>query len=341
MEIPLQHILIIDPKHKSYIRALSLSARNVGFAVTACVTIQEGLKILKESTEKIESVLLSSVFSNALTGIKQVDQFLPVIMLLADRSACEVSIGAESLKNGAYNFISKADFDVAVLFGILNGAVSLYREARKAFRYDDLKAAYQERRPLYEQMLQTSQMLLHNRLRGQLMFPPSGESRVKEFSSLYDKLLQKEKIEGPVANPFARFTDIAGLRLVFFNADDMQKASTLISESDDFIDARRNGRPKPDDRLTRGYRAIHFDLMINPDKRCGLEEYKQLTGVPCEVQLKTIFAHAWSKVHHLLVYKNQSTSRISSVEFDNAAIRLESIEEQITHLCRLYHTNGN
>jgi len=39
------------------------------------------------------------------------------------------------------------------------------------------------------------------------------------------------------------------------------------------------------------------------ENRTNLVEYQDLKGVECEIQVKTIFDHAWTQIDHWLSYK--------------------------------------
>ena len=151
----------------------------------------------------------------------------------------------------------------------------------------------------------------------------------------------------PGIEPFKRFSDLAGVRIIFYNKTDMKKAIKLFKNSGDFVDFKQGGVPQPDDRFAEyKYRAIHFDVVLDPDKRCSLPEYCMLNEIPCEIQFRTIFAHSWSKVHHALSYKQMDEMNLSTGEqqqldtdFKEAAKNLESIEQQITDLCAKYYPN--
>jgi ppGpp synthetase/RelA/SpoT-type nucleotidyltranferase len=239
----------------------------------------------------------------------------------------------------------KTNFDLVSLFQMLKVAVSQYQSNTELERHTALKEEYRNKIGAFEKMLYTTEMILQNTLKGKLMFPPTFEKRVKDFKSFYEKTKQKEQKEGFIADPFTRFTDVAGLRIIFYNAVDLQKAVDLLLATNDFIDVKTGSNLVADDKSkTYGYRAVHFDVKLNEKKRLHLEEYQMLLNTPCEVQFKTIFAHSWSKVYHALSYKQMDEMDLSTreqqqldIDFKEAAKNLESIEQQITDLCAKYH----
>jgi ppGpp synthetase/RelA/SpoT-type nucleotidyltranferase len=99
------------------------------------------------------------------------------------------------------------------------------------------------------------------------MFTPVIEKRVKEFKSFYKKIVDKESKEGYIEYPFKRFSDLAGLSVIFFNNQDLNTAAELLSNSNDFLDWRSKTQLKQDEKYeSYGYKAIHFDTILNPEK---------------------------------------------------------------------------
>lgn len=212
-------------------------------------------------------------------------------------------------------------------------------------RYKSLKEGFAAKRNLYESMLEAAQMIIRNILQDKLMFQPEFQSRIKNFESFYQKILRKEENEEKICEPFERFCDVAGLRVIFYNSDDLEKAVKLIEDSGDFVNFADGKKLKGDDKSkSYGYRAVHLDAKLNPEKRCHLKEYSDLRQISCEMQFTTVFAHAWSKTHHALSYKNNGEINLSEEkqrELDNAfvvaAANLEDIENKITRLTKEFY----
>lgn len=212
-------------------------------------------------------------------------------------------------------------------------------------RYRSLKEQFAAKRGLYKSMIEASQMIVRNILRDKLMFQPEYQSRIKDFESFYKKILRKEENEETICEPFERFCDVAGLRVIFYNSDDLEKAVKLVEDSGDFVNFSDGKKLKGDDKSKAyGYRAVHLDAKLNPKKRCELKEYSDLRQISCEMQFTTVFAHAWSKTHHALSYKDDRDASLSEEkqkELDNAftvaAANLEDIEKKITRLTKEFY----
>lgn len=362
MKPGLHTILLIDDSYSKFIEGFVSVSKTNGYIIQAFANIKEGLAFLETNETEIGAVLLDLSFTpnnfegiEALQKIKIKNALLPVIMLAGSQSEKDMSQAVACMREGAFNYVVKTNFDLVSLFRMLKVAISQYKSNTELERHTALKEEYRSKIVAHEKMLYTTEMILQNILKGKLMFFPTFEGRVKTFKSFYDKIKQKEKIEGFIADPFARFNDLAGLRVVFYNAVDMQKAVELLQAADDFVDAKKGSSLVADDKeKSYGYRAFHFDVRLNEPKRLYLEEYQMLSNIPCEVQFKTIFAHSWSKVYHALSYKQMDEMNLSNLEqqnldadFKEAAQNLESIEQQITDLCRKYYpktqtiTNAN
>lgn len=352
MEGTSQTILLIDDSHSKFSVGFAKVGKSYGFTIHAFDSIQAGLLFLSLNEKEIVAVLLDLSFTpnkyegvEALQQIKKNNALLPVIMLPETYSEKDIETAVNCLKAGAFNYVVKKDLNPASLFPMLKVAVRQYVVNTDLHRYNSLKEEYANKVPMYEQMLNTTEMILKNTFQNKLMFSPTFEKRIKGFNSFYDKVLSKEKEEGNITEPFKRVTDIAGLRVVFYNSADMLKAIQLLTAANDFKNVKAVGELKGDDKSkTYGYRAVHFDVKINSEKRMHLDEYKILSEVPCEIQFKTIFAHSWSKVYHALSYKEIGELKLSTEEkekldadFKTAAKDLEAIEKQITDLCAKYY----
>ncbi|MGY3214487.1 hypothetical protein [Mucilaginibacter sp. HD30] len=351
MEAEKKTILLMDKNYGRYVFEFGQFSREQGFTPVPFADVSEGLKHLAMQPENVVAVLLGLSFSkggyeglDALKKIKAADPHLPVILLTVGSSEEELAKAAEGLRLGAFSYIIKDRLDTVSLFHILKAAVDQYVQNRELGRYRNLKESFTAKAAAYKQVIYTAELILANNLEKHLMFSPLFESRVKTFDSFYNKILKKEAEEGPITDAYQRFNDLAGLRIVAYNSEDMDKAVALLRQTDDFIDA--NGRPEifVDYKDTEaGYRAAHLDLMLNPAKRAGLAEYQPLMGLSFEVQVKTIFAHSWSKIYHKLGYKEHPTGVLAEEiqeqlnrDFKSAAVTLEEIEKQINTLCLRY-----
>lgn len=349
-------ILLIDDDYTGFIEGLSLPAKAFQLDVIGFETIENGLEAFQRNQEKVGAILLDLSFTagnyegvEALEKIRAISHLIPVIILTGSQSANDLKMAVNCMKNGAFNYVLKTNLDPASLFEMLKVAIKQYESNTDAERHSQLKEELNSKRNAYDKMLHTTEMIVSDLLKGQMMFPPTIEKRIKEFKSFYNKLLSKEEKEGFIVEPFKRLTDVAGMRVIFYNTVDLEKAVELLKSSDDFLSIDGKTAIKEDDKSNSyGYRAVHFDVKVNPAKRLHLKEYEGIEEIPCEIQFKTIFAHSWSKVHHAFSYKQNGTVALDSEtqkmlneDFNTAAKNLEDIENQITILCKKYAAATN
>lgn len=129
----------------------------------------------------------------------------------------------------------------------------------------------------------------------------SVEARVKERNSLSGKITRKHF----KYNDISEITDIVGFRIITHFNHEVSKVSSLI-ESNFEID-RENSIDKSStlepDRF--GYVSIHLVSKIS-QSRSGFFEYKKISGIKFEIQIRSILQHAWAEIEHDLGYKSGS-----------------------------------
>jgi ppGpp synthetase/RelA/SpoT-type nucleotidyltranferase len=207
-------------------------------------------------------------------------------------------------------------------------------------RWDSLIKDLDDRKQAFENMItQTVDLLSKNILtKNHFIFKPEFKFRVKDKTSVWNKLLKKEGENGYIGDPFLRFTDFAGVRIVFFNMLDLKKGIDLIKKSGHFVNVDGDGAIKVDNRIRAlGYRAFHLDVKLHPDKYAS--DFPDLLDVPCEIQIKTTFADAWSDIHHKMTYKDVRRTPLTEKQRDNldsefrkAAGFLEGVDDVIAKL---------
>ncbi|MCB9257289.1 MAG: hypothetical protein H6579_09175 [Chitinophagales bacterium] len=344
-------ILLIDDDFSNFIDGLAIAAKGNRLKMEGSSSIANGIEHFRANQNSVGAILLDLSFTpgnyegvEGLVQIRSTNQLVPVIILTGGNSKNELSKAVECMQKGAYHYFLKGELNIPTLFLTLTKAIQQYDVNEENERHSKLKEEFISKLPTYNKMLNTTEIIISNMLNGEMMLPPTIEGRVKEFKSFYNKLLSKEKKEGKITEPFKRITDIAGFRVIFYNAMDLEKAVEIIKSSKDFLAIDGSSSIVADDKTnTFGYRAVHFDLKINPALRLHLKEYEGIDDIPCEIQFKTIFAHSWSKVHHAFSYKqngtvalNAETQEMLNEDFNVAAKNLEDIENQITALCKKY-----
>lgn len=124
--------------------------------------------------------------------------------------------------------------------------------------------------------------------------------RTKTRASLADKLARPDK----EYRALGEITDLAGIRVTTYWADDVDRVATLLEAEFDIdaknsIDKRRIHDP---DRF--GYMSLHYVATLSVT-RCTLPEYRHLGGIKFEAQIRSILQHSWAEMEHDLGYKTK------------------------------------
>ena len=127
--------------------------------------------------------------------------------------------------------------------------------------------------------------------------------RVSSRAKSVDRFVQKaEKAEGgkpKYSDPLIQIQDQIGARIVTFYPLDIPAVSDIVTryfhpiESVDIV---------PDADNEFGYVGKHFILLLPSDVIAGFGDVKDIPSF-FELQIKTLFQHAWSEAEHDLGYK--------------------------------------
>lgn len=101
----------------------------------------------------------------------------------------------------------------------------------------------------------------------------------------------------------SEITDIAGLRIITYFEDEVNKIAELISKEFEIdkknsIDKRSVIEPNE-----FGYMSLHLVVELN-NSRKELTEYRRFKSMKAEIQIRTILQHAWAEIEHDLGYKS-------------------------------------
>lgn len=122
-------------------------------------------------------------------------------------------------------------------------------------------------------------------------------SRVKEVESFRNKI-SDEKYD----NPIEQITDFAGIRIISYVEDDVQRISKVIESLFEIDMERSVDKSKNLGTDKVGYKSVHFIAKLKDD-RLKLVEYKNLENLYFEIQVRTILQHAWAEIEHDRNYK--------------------------------------
>lgn len=187
---------------------------------------------------------------------------------------------------------------------------------RNAAQYQEFTVRLEQ---LLRQLLESKHVAIH-----------SITSRTKTRESLIKKITQK-------SDSYARIediTDVAGLRIITYFADNTQDIARII-ETEFLIDKERSidkGAALDPDRF--GYSSIHYIVSLS-DSRMALPEWATFTGLKAEIQIRSILQHAWAEIQHDLGYKNsREVPATIRRQFARLAGLLEVADSEFTQIRR-------
>jgi len=192
----------------------------------------------------------------------------------------------------------------------------------------DVVAEYRGKLPLYEEFTTTCRELVERLLHTEGIRVHSITCRAKSCESLAGKLGRGEK----QYEALGQVTDLAGIRVVTYFADDVDAVATMIEREfavvpEDSIDKRKALDP---DRF--GYLSLHYVCTLTGE-RARLTEYAVYKDCVCEIQVRSILQHAWAEIEHDLGYKAvQGIPKPMRRRFSRLAGLLEIADDEFMRL---------
>jgi len=166
---------------------------------------------------------------------------------------------------------------------------------------EQLRYKFEERRPLLEAAARNLELETGSLLHGvphidRIYF------RVKSRESFVAKACQVDVRSNSLKyiSPFDEIEDqVAGRILVFFDSD-IEIASKKLVSRFNRVEAKRK---QPSDPNTFDYESQHFVFTLPPEVQT--DEWKCFDDLPTtfEMQVRTLFMHAWAEPQHDLEYK--------------------------------------
>lgn len=151
---------------------------------------------------------------------------------------------------------------------------------------------------------------------------PKFELLGKHIAFIIENLLQQNKIdylsvsyrtktkEGIIEkvdrknykNPWKQLTDVSGVRVILYLESDIVRVSKILNSTFniDNENSMSNESRLSSDKV--GYRSVHYVCDIG-EKRNVLKEYEYVSGMKCEIQVRTMLQHAWAELTHDRNYK--------------------------------------
>ena len=153
------------------------------------------------------------------------------------------------------------------------------------------------------------------------------ESRVKDFDSFWGKVKRKR-----CENPLEDIQDICGLRVICYYPSDLDPVSELIQDEFKIIEFEDKAESLKTQEF--GYRSRHF-IVAPMDYSLQTVAYRGLDGLKAEIQVRTIFDHAWAELSHELDYKKEERApKRFQRPLHQLGAMLENLDDQFDKLHR-------
>ena len=160
-------------------------------------------------------------------------------------------------------------------------------------------------------------------------------SRVKEANSLEEKTRSACGRYGCLSD----ITDIAGVRIVTYFEEDVDRVASVIWKEFDVDWANSANKSDLLDADRFGYRSRHFVVQL-ADDRLRLSECSRYRGLKGEVQVRSVLQHAWAEIEHDLGYKTKNAvPSILRRRFARLAGLLELADTEFDHIRRELHAH--
>jgi putative GTP pyrophosphokinase len=129
--------------------------------------------------------------------------------------------------------------------------------------------------------------------------------RVKDETSILGKAYLRGK---NYSNPYEDITDKVGVRFVLLTINRLKKIKELISKQEIFSASEdRNFEEERRKQPTKfEYQSVHY--IIRPKADIEYNGIIIKSGIPCEVQIRTLLQHAYSELTHDTIYKPKQTA---------------------------------
>lgn len=160
---------------------------------------------------------------------------------------------------------------------------------------------YDEKCRTIEDFTQDVKDLVENLLNAANLPVHSVTARVKDKESIREKF---KKATEEKYQQLSDITDLCGIRIITFFADEVDAVAHLIQKEFDIdhelsVDKRILLDP---DRF--GYLSLHYIAKLSPS-RLRLPEYNRFHACQAEIQIRSILQHTWAEIEHDLGYKTK------------------------------------
>lgn len=188
---------------------------------------------------------------------------------------------------------------------------------------------FDTKKTLYDSLCLKSEQLIKEILNVQGIIVHHLSHRTKERNKIREKVIRK----GYKYSNLNQITDVAGIRVITFFAEYVDKVADIISTEFN-IDLKNtiDKRILAEDQF--GYMSLHYVASIS-NNRLKLAEYKPYKGLKFEIQIRSILQHGWAEIEHDLGYKGaKGIPSGFKRDFNRIAALLETADNEFHRLRR-------
>lgn len=172
--------------------------------------------------------------------------------------------------------------------------------SRSSANIASILSDYERQLQIYQEFTSDLEKLVVQLLRTNRIRPHSVTSRIKDQNSLDRKL---KKPDGSYTS-LREITDLAGIRVITYFADEAAEVARVIEENFDVDKARSGDKRLLLDPDRFGYLSLHYVVKLGPDRQ-NLPEWRRFSALTAEIQIRSILQHAWAEIEHDLGYKTR------------------------------------
>lgn len=132
-----------------------------------------------------------------------------------------------------------------------------------------------------------------------IKLPPT--ARVKDDKSLIDKAFYRPNKN--YSDPYEEIEDKVGCRFVLLLVDHVEAVAKIIRETAlwDAVECRHFSEERNKDPLLFTYQSVHY--VVRPKQPIEFQGVQIPSGIPCEIQIRTLLQHAYAELTHDSIYK--------------------------------------
>lgn len=151
----------------------------------------------------------------------------------------------------------------------------------------NLVEEFEKKRPLYEDFCLSVNDILCNFLQRK-KYKYQIYYRVKSIARLKEKILRKRKLK-KIYRKLSDIDDLSGIRIIFYLESEKEKFAK------DFKKIMPNIINVEELEKSNGYKSTHMVIV---------SDNKKFKNFRCEIQLVSLFNHAWAELEHDWLYKD-------------------------------------